>query len=79
MSDYITDRDKLNYQWIKCSDDLPDVAVIVWASIGGGTALLARFDSYRWESATNGRPLPFTPIYWQHLRLPDSPGPLGGK
>ena len=63
----------LDYDWHKTSEKLPDIAVIVWVSAGGGTALLARYDRYRWESATSIRPIPFPPLYWQHLRLPEPP------
>lgn len=65
-----------DHDWHKTEDSLPQVGVIVWVSIGGGTALLARYDYYRWISATSIKPLPFYPRYWQHLRLPESPGPL---
>ena len=62
--------------WRKCSESLPEIPVIVWVSEGGGTALLARYDRYRWESATTIRQMPFTPIWWKPLTLPESPGPL---
>lgn len=66
----------LDYNWHKAAEETPPKGIIVWVSTGGGSALLARYDFYRWESATSIRPLPFTPIYWQHLRLPESPAPL---
>lgn len=71
-----TQAAELDYGWHKVEDSLPRGGVIVWVSIGGGTALLARYDYYRWISATSIKPLPFYPRYWQRLRLPESPGPL---
>ncbi len=62
-----------DYDWHNVADKLPDIPVIVWVSCGGGTALLARYDRYRWENATSIRPLPFIPTWWQHLRLPEFP------
>lgn len=62
-----------DYDWHNVADRLPEMPVIVWVSCGGGTALLARYDRYRWESATTIRSLPFAPIWWQHLRLPEPP------
>jgi len=65
-----------DYDWHKASEKLPPNGIIVWVSKGGGSALLARWSHYRWENACSIRDLPFHPVYWQHLRLPDSPGPL---
>ncbi len=64
---------ELNYDWQKCADGFPTIGIIVWVSAGGGTCLLAQWDYYKWISATGLRSLPFHPIYWQHLRLPDAP------
>lgn len=64
-----------DYNWHKVEDSLPQIPIVVWVSEGGGSALLARWDRYRWENALSVKPLPFAPRYWQHLRLPESPGP----
>lgn len=64
----LTDSD-----WHKVAEQLPPTGLIVWVSQGGGTCLLARYDYYKWESATSIRPLPFAPLYWHPLHLPKAP------
>lgn len=63
-----------DYDWHAVSHSLPEIAVIVWVSKGGGTCLLARYYRHRraWEGV-DSRVLCFSPVFWQYLRLPEPP------
>ena len=71
---------EMDYKWKIVKEERPTpFRLIVWVSAGGGSALLARFDrDAGWENATSDKPLPFYPVFWQHLKLPDPPPNANG-